>query len=433
MMLRSLVGLVIIVVITGLVASFLRGQDGNTVIEWMGWRIEARTSLLVAVAVGLIILIVAFDRLVGAVIGLPERISGRIAARRRDQGHHALALGLIAAAAGDGREAKRQGKKATRLMGASTLTDLLSAQAAGLNGDHAAAAQFFEHLSAQRETAFFGNAGLMRLHAEEGRDDDAIDAGRAAFALNGRAPHLAKALFALEAQHEHWDEAIAALHAARTDEAMSSYDAQRMLAILYFKKAEAAADDSMQDMPIKALVAALDADAGFTPAVMAAHEAYLNSGKTRKAVQVLERGMAAMPHPLIIKALYSIWSIDDAAGALAKIIRLIDKHSNDHDCLIAAAHIAMRIELWGEALRLINIIPEEERSISAWQILTDLADHAPEGVAKTAWPDRNTTLIQATTAKRAAGWRCGSCHTEHHDWQAKCTSCDSFATVDWRV
>ena len=100
-MIKRLISLVIIIIITGFVASFLNAQEGATVIEWMGWRIEARTSLIVALAIGLMIIVVGFDRFVGMIIGLPERISGRVNERRQNQGHHALALGLVAASAGD--------------------------------------------------------------------------------------------------------------------------------------------------------------------------------------------------------------------------------------------------------------------------------------------------------------------------------------------
>ena len=116
-MLKRLISLVLVIIITGGVASFLNAQEGTTVIEWMGWRIEARTSLLIALGLALMIIVVGFDRLVGLIIGLPDRISGRVAARRQTQGHHALALGLVAASAGDGREATRQSKKSKAASG----------------------------------------------------------------------------------------------------------------------------------------------------------------------------------------------------------------------------------------------------------------------------------------------------------------------------
>ena len=432
-MLRRLISLVIIIILTGVVASFLNAQEGATVIEWMGWRLEARTSLLVAVAVGIMIVVVGFDRFVGAIIGLPDRISGRVAARKQQQGHHALALGLVAASAGDGREAHRQAKKAKRLLGGNTLTDLLSAQAAGLTGDHAAAAAFFETLSEQRETAFFGKAGLMRLYAEEGRNDDALTAGREAFKLNQNTPQLAKALFAMEAQNEHWDYAITALNVARRDEEMSREDADHLMAVLQFKKAEhLMAEDAAPKEILRVLEDALKADQGFSPAVMAARTLYQEQGKSKKIAPMIERALAAKPEPQLVMALYEEWSKGkaSAADALAKLIRLIDKNGNHQMSVLTAARIAMQLELWGEALRLINLIPEQARVITAWQMLADLAEHPPE-TGDADWPDKQHALMKASDAKPQERWRCTSCQTLHHSWQTRCSSCDSFATVRW--
>ena len=74
----------------------------------MGWRIEARTSLIVALAIGLMIIVVGFDRFVGMIIGLPERISGRKWTQAKSRSSCPCARPL-AVSAGDGREASRQG------------------------------------------------------------------------------------------------------------------------------------------------------------------------------------------------------------------------------------------------------------------------------------------------------------------------------------
>ena len=219
-MLKRLITIAFLLTIAGFAASFLNKQPGMTTLEWLGWRVEARTSLLVVITVGLIWLAIMLDRIIGVITGLPGRISGSINSRRQEQGHQALAIGLVAASAGDGREAMRQSKKAKRLMGEAPLTDLLSAQAASLTGDPDAASRYFETLADQRETAFFGKAGLMRLEAERGDDNAALAMGREAFALNNKAPGLAKALYALEAQHGNWAKAIDALHAAGRDPEM---------------------------------------------------------------------------------------------------------------------------------------------------------------------------------------------------------------------
>lgn len=433
-MLRRLFGLVFVIIVTGAIASFLNSQGGYTIIEWMGWRIEARTSLLIAIAGGFMIIVIAFDRFVGMLIGLPDRISGRIAERRQEQGHHAVALGLVAASAGDAREAQRQAKKATKLMGNSTLTELLSAQAAGLNGDHAAAVTFFEKLSRQRETAFFGKAGLMRLHAEEGRTEEALSTGREALYLNQNTPELAKALMALETRHQNWDEALAALKVASRDNAMERDDYANLEAVLHFKKGEAQqSEDVSSDQVIKSLEMAHKADPRFIPAALTLAALYEEHGKARKINTVLKRSFAACSHPDLAMALYERWSGGNQqdADALTKLIRLIDKHGNDHACLIAAARLSMQLSLWGEALRLIMIIPAEERNIVAWQVLADLAEHAPE-TPQDDWPDRTEALVSAASAKHPHGWVCQTCQTTHPEWIALCSSCDGFATMRWQ-
>ena len=154
-MLKRLITIALLLVIAGFVASFLRDQEGTTVLEWMGWRIEAKTSLLIVIAIALVWLVIVIDRIIGMVARLPGRFSGAINERRQKQGHHAPAIGLVAASAGDGREALRQAKKAKRLMGAEPLTELLQAQAAGLTGDPDAARRYFENLSQERNSLFW--------------------------------------------------------------------------------------------------------------------------------------------------------------------------------------------------------------------------------------------------------------------------------------
>lgn len=447
-MLRRLITIALLLALAGFAASFLQAQPGHTRIEWLGWRVEARTSLMVALGVGVIWLAISFDRLLGYIVGLPGRISGNFSARRQKQGHHALALGLIAASAGDGREALRQSKRAQRLVGSDTLTDLLTAQAAALNGDNAAAARFFETLAAEKSTAFLGQAGLMRLEAETGDDDAALTAGRAAFALNKKAPALAKALFILEARQGHWAEAITALDVARRDPQMTAPEVAAAFAALYVEQARAGDDAAAA---LKNLELALKHDPGHGPAALAAARHYAEAGKLRKCTSVLETAFARTPHPEVAQALLKAWGDDE--NALAKLIRLTEKLGHPPAALTATARLAMRFDLWGEALRLITLIREEERNLTAWQILADLAEHPPaenspaehssdgqrsgdDGTGQDRpgvdWPDRGEALMRAATAPQPPAWACRSCGTSAMDWASTCSSCGSFARISWR-
>ena len=447
-MFKRLVTIAFLLTIAGFAASFLSQQPGMTQLEWLGWRIEARTSLLVVITVGVVWLAIMLDRVIGVITGLPSRISGSIQNRRQRQGHQALAIGLVAASAGDGREALRQSKKAKRLMGAQPLTNLLSAQAASLTGDAEAASQYFESLADQRETAFFGKAGLMRLETERGNNTNALTIGRQAFALNDKAPGLAKALFALEAQHGHWAKAIDALTVAERDPDMDQAQLKSAFATLYYALAQ---EEQQKDNGDKAILAqlnkALKYDAGLPPVVLAAAACHDAMGKTRKARTVLQSGFAKTPHPDVATALFQNLGGDETA--LSHLIRVTDQNGNHPDALTEVARLAMALKLWGEAKRLLDMVAEEDRNLKTWQAYADLAEHAPktknkkgdassdggsgDGVSKTAsWPDQNHALTMAAKANRPTAWQCSSCHGVTNEWQTHCPHCGHFASINWR-
>ena len=92
-------------VLTALIASWLSAQQGVTVINWLGWRVEMMTSLLVTgllISFGGLILIV---KLLVSVISWPSWLGYNWRARRRRRGDEALGQGMVAFAAGDMAEA----------------------------------------------------------------------------------------------------------------------------------------------------------------------------------------------------------------------------------------------------------------------------------------------------------------------------------------
>ncbi|MEE3091068.1 MAG: heme biosynthesis HemY N-terminal domain-containing protein, partial [Pseudomonadota bacterium] len=156
-MFARLVGLVILVLLAAALASWLGAQPGMLAFEWLGWQVEMRTSLAVALLVVLALLLLLVDRLFRGLLGLPAWFGRNLARRRTESGHRALALGLMAVSAGEPDEARRQASRAQRLLPAPQLTDLLSAQAAHLSGDHQAADRYFTSLTRDKDTAFLGH------------------------------------------------------------------------------------------------------------------------------------------------------------------------------------------------------------------------------------------------------------------------------------
>ena len=183
-----LFALVLLVLLGALLASWLGAQPGMLQFEWLGWQMEMRTSLAVAILGVSALALILLDRFLRGLLHLPSWLGRNLARRRTESGHRALTLGLMAVSAGEPDEAQRQAARAQRLLAAPRLTDLLSAQAAHLSGDHAAAGRYFTSLTRDPDTAFLGHIGLARLALEGDQPDGALASARQALGL-GRNPH----------------------------------------------------------------------------------------------------------------------------------------------------------------------------------------------------------------------------------------------------
>ena len=173
---------ILILLATG-AANWLMSQPGNLSIEWLGWQMEMPSSLAVTLVVGFALIVVFFDRLLRMLRSMPGFLGGRWRERRETAGHRALTLGLMAVSAGEPVEARRQAARARRLLNSPQLAALLSAQAAHLAGDHAAARRYFTALIDDQNTAFLGQIGLMRLAVDSKDSPAALMAARKALDL----------------------------------------------------------------------------------------------------------------------------------------------------------------------------------------------------------------------------------------------------------
>ncbi len=428
---RRIIGLIIWILIIASLAHVLAAQEGTTRIDWLGWRIETHTSLLVAGMLFLIWMIMVLDRLLSFVANIPHRISGGFSSRRGKQGRRALALGMAAAAAGEGIEAMKHARKSVHYLGHDVMTDLLMAQASSLSGDRQSARRYFHALTTHPDTAYYGHIGHMRLALEAGDEQEALTAGRAALALKPRSASIANALFVLEAKAEHWDNAEAVLKIARhrqsPDQTAQSKDAE---AIILLEKAKTAQSEKARQ---QLLSRSLKANPDFLPAILAQSDLYLANQQTRKATALLEKHFLHAPHPATADLLMQNWS-GNSARKLSRLIKLTDKGGQQKEAVLATARVAFDQQLWGEADRLVHLIPETERDARVWQLLADLAEQTADDEGDIAGdkPDSGQMLRYAATAPRQPEWRCQSCYSQLSEWDAICPQCQSFASIKWQ-
>ena len=434
-MFARLVGLVILVLLAAALASWLGAQPGMLAFEWLGWQVEMRTSLAVALLVVLALLLLFVDRLFRGLLGLPAWFGRNLARRRKESGHRALALGLMAVSAGEPDEARRQASRAQRLLAAPQLTDLLSAQAAHLSGDHQAADRYFTSLTRDKDTAFLGHVGLARLALEKDDPDAALAAARTALDIRPKSALAARQVMILEAERGNWAAALPALSvvmaAGDADDETGMLLSRQKAALSYLEALDdgAGSDTSLRRRArIGKAQDALAVMPGFWPAALLLADLHEQAGSPKKAVKPLETAFRNMPHESLAMRLRILWGVNEGTAA-GRLMRLIP----DDGALAAegrrvVAAVALENGLVGEARRLIDEIDPAMRDAAAWRLVARLAaeGEAPDGAAE------NDALREAGEAPRPRRWQCTSCQLVHEAWQPHCGGCAGFATLEWR-
>lgn len=432
-MLIRLIVLFLFILLSAAIASWLAAQPGSVQIDWLGWRLEMRTSLAVALVVIFALGLVFFDRLYRLVKSLPSWLGRSVHKRRDAAGHKALALGLMAVSAGESGEAKRQAARAHRLLDAPQLTNLLAAQASALAGDHQAARRYFTSLIAEDDSAFLGHIGMMRLALADDAPDAALASARKALALRPKSTLAASHIVHLEAARHNWQAALPAIEVlasqprskqAGSQEQGDNIQSQRNT-LLYMDACERIHNADRQGAE-KILMRIIKDAPGFLPAVIMLADIYLETGANRKAVKVLEKAFAVTPHNEIANRLKQAWQVNDG-GFIAKLMTLIrsdDDRGDAAHCIIANA--ALDVGLDGEAAGQIKAIPEDRRDADAWQVAARIAQ------INSHQEDANAALIAASKAPRAHGWQCGACKSLHDDWHSHCPNCNGFAQLHWQ-
>ena len=434
-MFTRLIWLFGLVLLAAALASWLGAQPGMMSFEWLGWQVEMRTSLAVALLVVLAVALLSLDRLLRGILSLPAWLGRNLARRRTESGHRALALGLMAVSAGEPDEARRQAARAQRLLAAPHLTDLLSAQAAHLSGDHRAADRYFNSLTRDRDTAFLGHVGLARLALEKNDPDTALAAARTALEIRPKSALAARQVMILEAERGQWAAALPALSvvmaAADSDESETALLTRQKAALSYLESQ--AGDDGADDKIgrrglITKAQAALSVWPGFWPAALRIADLHTDAGSPKKAVKPLETAFRHMPHDLLATRLQTLWGVNEGAY-LARLMRLIPKDDRLADeGRLVVARAALDCGLVGEARRLLDEIEPARRDAAGWRLVARLAAE-DESSAETAETD---ALRHAGDAPRPRRWQCTSCQLVHESWQPHCGGCAGFATLDWQ-
>ena len=410
------------------VAVWLADRPGAVQIDWQGWRVETSVGVLGVATFAVIVLAAGGYRTWRSVVRAPRHFGQARRSRRRTAGYKALTQGMVAVAAGDPDEARRQAKKADELLNDPPLTMLLSAQAAQLGGDEAAAQRYFQAMLGSGETEFLGLRGLIVKALKDGDRAAALALARRAHTLRPQTPWVLDTLVDLQSRAGAWRSAQQALEEALRRKLVPPAPTKAKLAALLTERARdaEAADDNAA--ALEQLRRAHDLDPGLAPAMAHLARHLITGGQTRRARKLIEKTWPQAPHPALAAAYGEAAEATTALARFEAVKRLAALAPDHAESRLALAHAALEAKLWGEARKPLEALIEEAPSAQACRLMAALEDDEHDDAAAARhWLD------QATGAEPDPAWVCGDCGAVADDWSAVCGQCDAFATLAWRV
>jgi HemY protein len=405
------------------IAVWLVQNPGGVQIDWLGWRLETPFALFLAVIVAALWMAAVGWRAALSALRAPFSFWRHRSEHRHEEGYKALVQGMAAVAVGDAEEAKRLAREADRLLREPHLTRLLAALAAALSGDAAAAARYFAALRDDKETAFIGLVGLMRLADARGDDAHVLELAEEAHKLRPSSAQVATTRIFGLARAGRWAEAQAALYDAVKRGLIPRPEGRKHRAALLIERSRTA---ETQAESLELAAKARENQPDFVPAIVAEATLTAAAGRKDKARKLIEDRWASAPHPDLAATLRELWPGESASFVLRKVQALVENIPDHPESRLAVAEAALDGDFWGEArAQLAALDPEEvgPRACALWARLEE-SENGDVAAARL-WLER------AAYAPRDPSWTCDSCGAVATTWSAVCGNCGAFDTVGW--
>jgi HemY protein len=342
---------------------------------------------------------------------------------------------MVAVAAGEREEAARWARKAANLLDEPPLTMLLSAQAAQLSGDDAAARRYFTAMLDNEETRFLGLRGLLTQALREGEQARALELVREAHGMRPRTPWVLQSLFDLTEREGDLEAAESALRESLRAKTLPKPEATRKRAVVLLERALAAQraeDSTAQTTALTHVREAHKLAPDLIPAAALLAELLLATGQARKAAKTLEDAWARAPHPDLATRYLEARPSGDSLERLKILGKLVARNPEHPESHLARGRAALEARLWGEARRHLEAaagpggLADGNPREAVCRLMAELEEtERADMEASRAW------LARAVTAPPDPAWVCGSCGARAASWRPRCGNCESFDTLAW--
>jgi HemY protein len=391
--------LLIIAVMAVLASWQILSTDAGTVeINWFGAEVSTSGLFAVIVLITVVALALPLLRLFMFLMDAPGRIGKASQRARIRRGQEALALGLIAAEAGEFEDARRHADKAEDLIDEPRLALLLQARAAEVGGDTAAAERAYSGMLQNEDTEVLGRKGLMAAALKRGDRTAARAHAEGALKASKTSAWPFQYAFDLAVQAADWESAIETLDLGDKRKLVEDKVAKRRRSVLMAAQAAKLERERRPDKAAELAQKAFRTSPGFAPAGALAARLLVGEGKGERAAAILEEAWENGPHPALAHAYRDLVPGESREARAERMSALADKRRDSRESRIVLAELAMERGDWPAAQAALEDAYRENPSSRICILFAQVArGRGDENGART-W------LAQAAAAPREADW-----------------------------
>ena len=435
-MLGSLVRiLLLIAAVIGLTygAQYLLGTQGGVQVTVAGTEYSFQP---LDAAIGLALLVAAiwvFLKLLSLLVAVLKFLSGDETALSRWQGrsrerrgYRALSEGMMALAAGEGRQAITKAAQAERYLQKPELTRLLVAQAAEITGDRDKATATYKEMIRDEKTRFVGVRGILKQKLLAGETDTAKQLAEEAFRLRPRNEEIQDTLLKLQADAHDWAGARQTLAAKLKHGSLPRDVYYRREAVLALSEAQDVLDPDASIEDREQAIEANRKSPDLIPAAAMAARSLISKGKNRAAARILRKAWESQPHPDLASAFAEIAPDETPDQRVKRFENLFSANPDNLDTKLIKAELLVAAEDFPAAGRIVTELVNDDADARVMTLMAAIerGKGADEAVVR-GW------LAKAVTAKRGPQWVCSVCGKVHDRWTPICDNCGGFDTLVW--
>ncbi|MZR29668.1 heme biosynthesis protein HemY [Sneathiella litorea] len=427
-MIRTILVFALIVVIA-VAAVWLSDYPGDVRLTWGGYVVETSVIIVGALAFVFAVFVALIYRFWIWLKHGPGRIGAIFSARRRNKGLEAISSGMVAIAAGDAVEARRQAVAAEKHLSGEPMTLLLAAQAAELNEDNRAASIYYDRMMSRDDTEFLGLRGLINRAIKEGDLEKARDLAKRADELRPGTSWVLKELYELALKLRDWEGAESALTRLARGKSAKGDAVKRAKAVITYEQALSAMKEKETAKALSLAQQAHELAPTFVPAAVLDVELTAEQGSTRKLHKLIGEAWKHAPHRDLAEAIRSSVSGEQPSDWFRRAKETVAPHNPDHvETHLMLAKAALASNNWAPAREHLMRAGGDNPSASIFRMLAELEEKAnADAFAAREW------IVKSSLAPQDPLWICNSCGRQEEKWQAHCPACDSFDSFAWKT